>query len=138
MEQQPWQQQLNQFIASLPQLLGLALGMGAMTGMVGAVKGPPAPLLMAHTRTQVGLPPEPRPSREDLRVETWFERDRAFVGIKDVTTDRFIAEWWDDDVRHLKTASLRAEQGLKIASWTMPGIWGCWPPTCPTNSSLVP
>lgn len=37
----------------------------------------------------------------EVGIETWFERDRAFVGIRDLETDEFLVEWWDDDVREL-------------------------------------
>jgi transcription antitermination factor NusG len=36
---------------------------------------------------------------KEVKVETWFERDRSFVGIKVDATDDYIAEWWDDDVQ---------------------------------------
>lgn len=35
----------------------------------------------------------------EIRVDTWFERDRANVTV--YKNDKEIAEWWDDDVREL-------------------------------------
>lgn len=29
---------------------------------------------------------------------TWFERDRAWVELRDADTGQTIIEWWDDDV----------------------------------------
>lgn len=42
-----------------------------------------------------------RPTREDVTVETWFERDRAHVRIDERRTGKILIEWWDDDVRQL-------------------------------------
>lgn len=36
--------------------------------------------------------------KNEVEVETWFERDRAFVGIQVRETGDYIAEWWDEDV----------------------------------------
>ena len=40
---------------------------------------------------------------ENTTLETWFERDRQYVGLYDTSTasgarNRTIVEWWDDDV----------------------------------------
>ena len=37
----------------------------------------------------------------EVTVEQWFERDRAFVGIQDVETTDYLAEWWDDEVHDM-------------------------------------
>lgn len=37
----------------------------------------------------------------ELAVEYWFERDRAFIGIQDVESGEYLAEWWDGDVAGL-------------------------------------
>lgn len=37
----------------------------------------------------------------EVSVEHWFERDRAFVGIQDVKSGEYLAEWWDDAVKEL-------------------------------------
>ncbi len=33
-----------------------------------------------------------------LKVDTWFERDRAHVRLFDEETDDTVIEWWDEDV----------------------------------------
>jgi hypothetical protein len=35
-----------------------------------------------------------------IEIDTWFERDRAFVGVVD-TEGHYLAEWWDDDVQQM-------------------------------------
>jgi hypothetical protein len=36
---------------------------------------------------------------DNLKVYTWFERDRAHVELRDENTDETIFELWDNDVR---------------------------------------
>ena len=43
----------------------------------------------------------PGPTREDVAVETWFERDRSHVRIDDKRTGETLIEWWDEDVEQL-------------------------------------
>jgi hypothetical protein len=38
-----------------------------------------------------------------MRIETWFERDRAHVALLD-DSDETIVEWWDNDVLELVEA----------------------------------
>lgn len=52
-------------------------------------------------------------NRGSLELETWFERDRAFVGLKERGTDKFVAEVWDEMVNEL------VEDG-----YLDPGDWG--------------
>lgn len=35
----------------------------------------------------------------NTRLDTWFERDRAYVGLIDKDTDETIFELWDEDVQ---------------------------------------
>lgn len=35
---------------------------------------------------------------DDFRVDTWFERDRAYVGLVNIATNETVVEWWDDQV----------------------------------------
>jgi hypothetical protein len=37
----------------------------------------------------------------EVSVEHWFERDRRFVGIQEVDSGEYLAEWWDDEVGEL-------------------------------------
>ena len=39
-----------------------------------------------------------RVSFEDTEIETWFERNRAYVGLSVIGQDDAILEWWDEDV----------------------------------------
>ena len=34
----------------------------------------------------------------NTRIDTWFERDRQYVGLIDHDTDQAILEFWDEDV----------------------------------------
>lgn len=39
-----------------------------------------------------------------IKVETWFERDRAMVSVMNEDTDDILLEWWDEEVRELVEA----------------------------------
>ena len=39
------------------------------------------------------------PSRDDVRVEVWEERDRLHIGIQDKETGDYYMSWWDDEAR---------------------------------------
>ncbi|MBA7650029.1 hypothetical protein ES703_57830 [subsurface metagenome] len=41
------------------------------------------------------------PSRDDVRVELWEERDRLHIGIQDKETGEYYASWWDDEARQM-------------------------------------
>jgi len=45
--------------------------------------------------------PKPKPTRDDVRVEVWEERDRLHIGIQDKETGDYYASWWDDDARQM-------------------------------------
>ena len=45
------------------------------------------------------IPLETRPTRDDVRVEVWEERDRLHIGIQDKETDKYYFDWWDDEAR---------------------------------------
>lgn len=40
----------------------------------------------------------PKLEFEDTYLDTWFERDRAYVGLHNKKNDKVIIEWWDEDV----------------------------------------
>ncbi|MDD4986604.1 MAG: DUF192 domain-containing protein [Dehalococcoidales bacterium] len=42
-----------------------------------------------------------KPARQDVKVETWQERDRLGIWLTDKRTDKVIAEWWDDGARQM-------------------------------------
>ena len=41
------------------------------------------------------------PSRDDVRVELWEERDRLHIGIQDKETGAYYFSWWDDEARQM-------------------------------------
>lgn len=43
-------------------------------------------------------PIEERYRDDEITVEQWSERDRSFIGIQEVDTGEYLAEWWDEDV----------------------------------------
>lgn len=42
-----------------------------------------------------------KPTRYDVEIHTWFERDRQHIEIRDKKTDKTLAEWWDDAVTEM-------------------------------------
>jgi len=42
-----------------------------------------------------------KPSRSDVTVNSWVERDRIGIWLTDRRTGKTIAEWWDDDAREM-------------------------------------
>jgi len=42
-----------------------------------------------------------KPTRHDVTVEAWQERDRLGIWITDNRTGKTIAEWWDEDAREM-------------------------------------
>ena len=46
-------------------------------------------------------PLETKPTRDDVSVNSWVERDRLGIWITDNRTDKTIVEWWDDDARQM-------------------------------------
>ncbi|AQU05316.1 hypothetical protein B1778_00825 [Dehalococcoides mccartyi] len=42
-----------------------------------------------------------KPTRYDVKVETWQERDRLGIWLTDRRTDKVIAEWWDENAREM-------------------------------------
>ncbi len=58
----------------------------------------------------------PKPTRDDVSVNSWKERDRLGIWITDNRTDKTIIEWWDDNAREL------FEDGyFKLATFTPSG-----------------
>ncbi|MDD4985483.1 MAG: DUF192 domain-containing protein [Dehalococcoidales bacterium] len=52
-----------------------------------------------------------KPTRDEVKVDAWQERDRLGIWLTDRRTDKVIAEWWDEDAREM------FEQG-----WFKPGV----------------
>lgn len=42
-----------------------------------------------------------KPTRHDVEIGTWAERDRMGIWLTDKRTDKIIAEWWDEDAREM-------------------------------------
>ncbi|MCU1282403.1 MAG: hypothetical protein JWM53_5949 [bacterium] len=53
-----------------------------------------------------------RRAMDDTELETWFERDRAHVELRDRLTGQTIVEWWDDEVQQA------IEDGFLPERWT--------------------
>ena len=53
------------------------------------------------SRKQASSSPIGKPTREDVTVESWTERDRLGIWINEIRTDKTIAEWWDEEAREM-------------------------------------
>lgn len=42
-----------------------------------------------------------KPTRDDVRVEVWEERDRLHIGIQNKDTGEYLISWWDEDARQM-------------------------------------
>jgi len=42
-----------------------------------------------------------KPTRDQVRVEVWEERDRLHIGIQNKDTGDYYVSWWDDDARQM-------------------------------------
>ena len=42
-----------------------------------------------------------KPTRYDVHVDSWQERDRLGIWVTDTRTDKTIAEWWDEGAREM-------------------------------------
>lgn len=60
-----------------------------------------------------------RPTRDDVAVRTWSERDRLGIWIVDNRTDETIAEWWDEVAREMFEAGF-FKPGVPQHSWEEP------------------
>ena len=60
-----------------------------------------------------------RPTRYDVSVDSWVERDRIGIWITDLRTSKTIAEWWDDEAR-----AMFDEGFFKPATFTRSGELG--------------
>ena len=60
-----------------------------------------------------------KPTRHDVRVEAWQERDRLGIWITDNRNEKTIAEWWDDDARQMFEDGF-FKGGVPSLSWEKP------------------
>lgn len=55
-----------------------------------------------------------KPTRDNVRVEVWEERDRLHIGIQDKETGDYYASWWDDEARDMfEQGFFKSEPELK-------------------------
>jgi uncharacterized membrane protein (UPF0127 family) len=95
------------------QIVGFAIPLVAL-GFVCSMAGGVVSALAGHEGRQL-LPKTKRaPTREDVRVEVWEERDRLHIGIQDKETGEYIASWWDDEAREMFEQGL-FKRGPKLA-----------------------
>jgi len=65
-------------------------------------------------------PTKPKPTRENVDVVTWSERDRLHIGIQDKETGDYYADWWDDEARQMFEDGF-FKPGVPQYSWEKPG-----------------
>ena len=62
---------------------------------------PKKPPLYPHVPKSRRHSLETKPTRDDVSVNSWQERDRLGIWITDNRTGKTIAEWWDDGARQM-------------------------------------
>jgi len=60
-----------------------------------------------------------KPTRYDVKVDSWQERDRLGIWVTDTRTDKTIAEWWDDAAREMFEDGF-FKPGVPQHSWEKP------------------
>jgi len=53
----------------------------------------------ARARTAKRFHP-PRLKLDDTELDSWFERDRGYIGLRDLRTGNMVIEWRDDELKH--------------------------------------
>jgi len=114
---------INAWIPSIISLLGLGIIGTFLAGMfktvtramLGKPKESQAKLLPQTERTLKVT----KPTRYDVSVDSWVERDRIGIWITDLRTSKTIAEWWDDKAR-----AMFDEGFFKPATFTRSGELG--------------
>ena len=64
-------------------------------------KEPQFPHITKGQQPGTKLPATKKPTRNDVRVEVWEERDRLHIGIQDRIHGNYYANWWDDEARQM-------------------------------------
>jgi len=64
-------------------------------------KPPLYPHVPKSQKKKGGTPLKDNPTRDDVRVEHWEERDRLHIGIQDKDSGDYYASWWDDEARQM-------------------------------------
>jgi rubrerythrin len=67
-------------------------------GQVAKAKYAPQTLPKLRSRE---APADHKPTRDQVKVRAWSERDRLGIWVTDLRNDRTIAQWWDDDARQM-------------------------------------
>ena len=60
-------------------------------------------------------------------IETWFERDRQHVELRDGRNDQTIIEWWDDDVTQAVEDGFLKPHDYHTAAYEYAKYLGCLP-----------
>jgi len=63
--------------------------------------------------------PGDRPTRDDVEVHAWQERDRLGIWVEGKRAEKTIAEWWDDDARKMFDDGF-FKPGVPQYSWEKP------------------
>ena len=116
---EPWQMTREEYVKSarewraefMPRLTGRALEdelehvagvhKGVVFNALGAGKPIPPEVLADYPDLQKVSNPGRLPTRDDVRVEVWEERDRLHIGIQNKETGNYYASWWDDEARQM-------------------------------------
>lgn len=116
---EPWQMTREEYVKSarewraeyMPRLTGRALEdelehvaavhKGVVLNALGAGKPIPPEVLVDYPDLPKGSNPRGKPTRDDVRVEVWEERDRLHIGIQDKETGDYYVSWWDDEARQM-------------------------------------
>lgn len=56
---------------------------------------------MPKSRKKKETPLKTHPTRDDVSVVVWEERDRLHIGIQDKDSGDSYMDWWDDDARQM-------------------------------------
>lgn len=57
------------------------------------------------------------PRFEDTSIETWFERDRQHVELRDKRTNETLIEWWDEEVTEEVEAGFLDPRDYHKSAW---------------------
>ena len=110
--------QVSEITRAVTSLMTVALSFAMMKPLVGGLVPASSSSLafLPETKTRRW---KRKPTRDDVEVDTFQERDRLGIWITDKRTDRTIAEWWDDDAREMFEQGF-FKPGVPQHSWEKP------------------
>jgi len=90
---------LTDWISPLVSFAGLVAVGAFMVGMAREV----TQAILGKPKERLKLLPQTtgKPTREDVTVDSWVERDRIGIWVTDNRTGETIAEWWDNEAREM-------------------------------------